>query len=98
MKDVLPLCAAFSAGIAVELVNFLITRSAINGKKDVFVIFPLRTIIAGAFLAALYFTVKALGLDVTACMIAGAVGASVGLVLFMAILMRNNRKGGGKDG
>ena len=98
MKDVLPLCATFAAGIAVELVNYLITRSALSQKKDVFLIFPLRTIIAGAFLIALYFTAKALGLDVTSCMIAGAVGASVGLIAFTAILMRNNKKGGGKDG
>ncbi len=98
MKDILPLFAAFLAGFAVEVVNYLITRSALSSKKDVFLIFPLRTLIAGAFLIALYFTAKALGLDVTACMIAGAVGATVGLAAFTALLMRNNKKGGGKDG
>ena len=98
MGDILPLVAAFFAGVAVEFLNYLITRSAISDGKNTPFVFPLRALIAAAFLAALYFTAKALAIDVTACVIAGAVGATVALAAFTALLMKNNKKGGGGDG
>ena len=96
--NVISLVIAFAAGAAVEFLNYLITRAALAKPNGMSAIFSLRALIAAAFLAALYFASKALGLDVTACMIAGAAGASVGLAAFTALLMKYNRKGGGSDG
>ena len=98
MKDVLFPVLAFVLGAAVEFVNFLLTSSALRKKKDALMIFPLRTVIAAGFLILLYFAAKALGLNVTACMIAGAVGASAGLAVFSMLLMKDNKKGGDRDG
>ena len=97
MEKIIPLAVAFICGVAVEFVNFLITRSALE-KKSLAAIFPLRSLVAAAFLAALYFASRALGLNVTACMIAGVVGASAALAAFTALLIRSTRKGGEDDG
>ena len=92
------LVIAFAAGVAAEFINYLLTKTALEKKQNVGAIFPLRTLVAAAFLAALYFVSKALALDATACMISGALGASAGLAAFTLILMKNNKKGGGTDG
>ena len=97
MENILPLAVAFAAGFAVECANYLITRAALRKNKNASALFPLRTLITAAFLAALYFASKALTDDASACLIAGAVGATAGLAIFTFILI-NNSKGGGTNG
>ena len=94
MKEFLPAALAFSGGVLAEFVNYLITRSALGKKSGVYMILPLRTLVAGAFVAALYFIGKALDLNVTVFMIAGALGATAGLIAFTLMLAKNTGKEG----
>ena len=98
MKDVLPAAVAFIAGFAVEYANYAITRSALKKDRDMVTVFPLRTIITAAFFAILYFASRAIVKNVTVCMIAAALGATAGLVIFTMLLMNHNKKGGGTNG
>ena len=94
----IPIVIAFAAGAAAEFINYLLTRSALGKNKNVSLIFPLRTLITAAFLAAIYFGSKALSLDTAYCMIAAALGATAGLAVFTFLLIKDNKKGGGTNG
>ncbi|MBO4385377.1 MAG: hypothetical protein J5854_08195 [Clostridia bacterium] len=92
MKEILPAVIAFSGGALAEFVNYLITRSALGKKSGVYMILPLRTLVAGGCLAAIYFIGRALKLDLTVFMIAGALGATAGLIVFTLLLIRGTGK------
>lgn len=92
MKDILPAVLAFLGGVLAEFANFIITRAALGKKSGVYMILPLRTLIAGGFIAAIYFIGMALKLDMTVFMISGALGATVGLIVFTLMLIRKTGK------
>ena len=93
MKDILPAALAFAGGMLTEFINYLITRAALKRETGLNFILPIRTIIAACFIAALYFIGKGAGVDIAVLLIAGALGATAGLVLF-TLMLKKNGKGG----
>lgn len=93
MKEYWPAVIAFVCGVLMEFANYLITRAVLSGKGSALAVLPVRTIIAGGFIAALYFIGKAAGTDLTRLMIGGAAGASVGLIVFTAKLLKGKESG-----
>lgn len=86
MEKLIPAVPAFIAGVGVSYVNYLIAKAAM--KKGGFGLMPLRTLILAAFAAALYFTGKALACGPAPLIIGGAAGATAGLIVFTALLVR----------
>ena len=98
MDTVLTAAVGFAGGFAVEFVNWLLTRSALERGSGAAMILPLRCVLAAGYLALLYLAGGALGADTTVLLIAAAVGLSAGLIVFTLLLMRNNGKDGGTNG
>ncbi len=96
MKGYLPVIAAFVLGVLAEYVNYLITRKALAGRGNAHAIIPLRTLVTGGFIALLFLCGRAFGLELGPLLIAGAAGATAGLIVFTLILLR--KKGGENDG
>lgn len=87
MKELLPPAVAFICGVLAGYINFLITRAALKREAG-FAVMPLRTLVTAGFITALYFTGRALGLKLAPFLIAGALGLTLGLIVFTAVLMR----------
>ena len=89
---------AFAVGIAAEFINYLITRSTLKKKKEKALIVSFRAFVSSAVLILLYFSAGALNINAAKCVISYAIGATIGLVVFTFLLIRENRRGGGSDG
>lgn len=98
MKELLPLLLPFLGGIAIETANFFITRAVLSRQNGAPIAVPLRALLAGGYMVAVYFIARALTPDPGKYLIAAAVGASVGLLIFTILLMRSSLKGGGGNG
>lgn len=81
-------------GLAVALVNTLITRANIGASSaaGLMGVNMLRMLLDIAALAATYFVCGGLGLATSAALIAVAVGLSVGTVAFLKIMLNNKNK------
>ena len=97
LKEYLPLLIPFFGGIAVETANFFITRAVLKKQGGATAALALRSLLAAGYLIAVYFIAKALTPDPGRYLIAAAVGASVGLLVFTILLM-SSLKGGGANG
>ena len=98
MKEYLPLLIPFFGGIAVETANYFITRAALKKQSGASAAIALRSLLVTGFLAAVFFIARAVTSDPGRYLIAAAVGASVGLLVFTVLLMRSSQKGGGENG
>lgn len=98
MKALLPLLIPFFGGVAIETVNFLITRAVLKKQNGAAFAVPLRALLAGGYMVAVYFIARAVTPDPGKYLIAAAVGASAGLLVFTILLMRSSLKGGGENG
>ena len=87
MPWLLPALAAFSGGVLVSFINSRITRSALKKGRNPVLILPLRTLITAAYLTGVYLISVKLGADPAYTLIAAALGATLGLVIFTARLM-----------
>lgn len=88
MKELLPPAVAFICGVLAGYINFLITRAALKREASGYAVMPARTLVTAGFITALYFTGRALGLKLAPFLIAGALGLTLGLIVFTAVLMR----------
>ena len=85
--------AAFAAGIGVSYINYLFSKKALASEKSMY-IFPLRAVLTALFITALYFIGTYTALNASALLIGGALGCTLGLVLFTLILTKKLRSGG----
>ena len=90
-----PCICAFVGGIAVSLVDYALMKKAMGEPDKLTVLLLLRTFIAAAAIALLYFIGKWTGVSLVPFMIAGALGLTLGLVVTTLILMKQQR--GGKE-
>lgn len=98
MGNILPFAIAFAAGLLASFVDYLVSRATMHKDSAKYYATPLRTIIACVFVAALYIIGNALKIKLVPFLISGAVGATVGLIVFTILLMRANRKDEGGKG
>ncbi|MCR5808990.1 MAG: hypothetical protein K6G56_05455 [Clostridiales bacterium] len=99
MKELIPPVLAFAGGVFTGYINFLITRAALKREASGYAVMPARTLVTAGFITALYFTGRALGLKLAPFLIAGAAGATMGLIVFTLLLTRNrDAKEGDRDG
>lgn len=90
MEKLLPAALAFVAGAGVSFVNYLIAKSAM--KKGGFGLMPLRTLLLAALALALYLIGKKLEIGPGPLLIGGAVGATLGLIVSTAVLIRSAKE------
>ena len=94
MDKILPYAIAFAAGLLAAFVDYLVSRATAKKNSAKYYATPVRTLIACVFVAGLYVAAKLLGIDRLPFLISGAVGATVGLIVFTILLVRAERKDG----
>ena len=91
MAILLPALAAFAGGMLTAYINYLITRAFfINGKTG-FALAP-RSLITALFMACLFLIGAKTELNKYSLLIGGALGCTVGTLLFTFLLLRADRK------
>ncbi len=98
MDKILPYALAFAAGLLASFVDYLVSRATVKKDSAKYYATPIRTAIACVFVAGLYIAAKFLGVERLPFLISGAVGATIGLVAFTVLLLKSERKDGGKNG
>ena len=97
MDLVLTGLAAFAAGFAETYLNYRLSRAAMESDRGA-LIFPLRTLVTALFITALFLLGCYTGLDLSALMIGGALGCTVGLIVFTLVLNKEVKSGEGDNG
>ncbi len=91
-----PAAFAFAGGIVIELINYLVTKAALKGRGSLYVL-PLRTLLTAAYIAALYFIGEKASFGIRPPMIGGALGCTLGIIIFSLLLARANNGGAGEE-
>lgn len=81
----LAIILAFVGGLAVSFLNFVIMRLMLKKGTEGAGAMSVRTVVMAGFFVALFFIARALDLNLTQVLISGAVGATIGLVVFSVI-------------
>ena len=89
MKYTLFIIAAAIGGVVISYINYLILKSALKNSTDkrAFYISPLRSVLAAAYLFAIYFLANKLGFSTIGPLIAGAIGLTFSLFVFTKMLL-----------
>ena len=79
---------AFIGGLAISFVNFIIMRIMLKKGAEGAGAMSVRTVVMAGFFVALFFIAKALEIELIPFLIAGAIGATIGLVVFSVVMTR----------
>lgn len=91
--NILGSVVAFIIGVAVSFLNYLISRTVLQKKSQMYSsISSIRMIINLVFLITVYFASSPLGFDSTYCLIGGGLGLTISLFCFTPMLLKQSRK------